>query len=180
MIGDPFAAAPAITSPFSAAPDSDTKEGSPAVSAAVAPSPVADPRQSLPAGFLDFGTAAAQDGGAQAAVPLQFHSDLNKALEVAKAENKPILLLFTGDTMASRSFERALASARVSRELQKFVLVRVEYRPNRELARRFAVNNFPYAVILNRFGYTSGHLVPTTDQDLLVRELSPYTQAFYQ
>ncbi len=111
---------------------------------------------------------------------LDFHSSIAQAKEAARETGKPVLILFSGDSTQANTFERLMRQERVADKLDEFELVRITYRENRPLAREYAVTSFPYIVVLNRLGYTIGHLLPKREADPLISELSNYTQRFYE
>lgn len=102
-------------------------------------------------------------------------TSVEQAREKAVAEKKPIFLYFGGESAQAERFERTLNNPAVAEKLGDFILMRVDYRDNRDLASKFAVTSFPYVVILNEMGYTVGHVLPVTNANNLVRSLEPFT-----
>lgn len=121
--------------------------------------------------------SAAPASMARALPPARLHASLAAAKAAAVQSGRPVLLLFSGDNFASEQFESILATDRVRSELARFEFVRLDYRDNRPLARRYAVDRYPYTVVLNPAGYTVGHVAPILEPDELARELTTYTQS---
>lgn len=113
-------------------------------------------------------------------VDLQFHDSINQGVTAASASGKPVLVLFSGDRRSAQQFERLLSREEVARQLAGFELVRINYLDNRDVASEYAVRSFPYLVVLNRLGYTIGHVLPMDNAELLIGTLSPFTQKFYE
>ncbi len=113
-------------------------------------------------------------------VDLTFYNSIDEALAKSKVSGKPIIVLFSGKSTRAERFETLMSQPNVADELSGFELVRVNYRDNRPLARKYAIRSFPYVVILNKFGYSVGHVLPSVDEEELLNELSPFTQQFYE
>ncbi len=111
---------------------------------------------------------------------LPWHDTLEDAIAAAYERRTGVMILFSGDTFRARTFEETLASEEVRNWLlNEFELYRVDYRPNRKFAHQYHVRQFPYMVILNRFGYTVGHALPVNDPDKLLERLAPYRQTLF-
>ena len=170
---NPFSSAPPpVDGPFSATTPPPATEDPFASPAPVVAEPAPVERASVP---LDIALA----GTGQQETLTDFVTSIDSAKAAAKASGKPILVLFSGESEKSRRFERVLASTGLSPQLSRFEVVKIDYRGNRALAREFAVHEFPYVVVLNRFGYTAGHMLPIWDEARLAQELEPFTQSLF-
>ncbi|MBI1289885.1 hypothetical protein GC173_01390 [bacterium] len=147
---DPFAS-PSTTSPV-AAPN-----------APATPNPLASFKQDAPA----------------AASTLNFGTNLTTAMSEARKARRPVFILFSGESQQATVFEKTLNDPKVAEVLGEFTLVRVDYRENRELARKYSVTNFPYAVIINRHGYTEGHMGPSKNTEAIRQNLIAFTQQLF-
>lgn len=157
---DPLAKPAAPISPFN-------ESGSPAAPvAAAAPLPV-------PAAAPVAAAAPAPVMESTALLP--YAESLEAALATAKKDGKSVLLIFSGDAVSSENFEKLLAGPEVSAKIMKnFVPVRVDYRTSAELAQKYAVRRQPYAVVINKWGFTAGHVPPTASTRNLLTSLAPF------
>jgi hypothetical protein len=112
-------------------------------------------------------------------VDLAFSTDIDSAVKKARQQQRPLLLLFSGDSQQAQAFERTLRHPEVAKVLEDFELVRVDYRSNRRVAREYAVMSFPYIVVKNRHGFTEGHVLPSNNRDALRSTLISYTQQLF-
>jgi hypothetical protein len=185
--------------PFAQAQQQDAPSPFQQEGTAEAPSPFGENEETPtePQDMTDAGQQMAQQQQAQAAmeaqarmaapeptpeqlVDLDFHSSIDQAKEAARQSGKPVLIFFSGESTQANSFERLMRQKNVADKLDEFELVRINYRENRPLAREYAVTSFPYIVVLNRLGYTIGHVLPKREADPLITELSTFTQRFYE
>ena len=112
-------------------------------------------------------------------IDLAFRPTIEEAVAAAKESDKRVIVLFSGDSAQAKSFERLLSSDPLDPTMAEFEIVRVDYRQNRPLASKYAVRNFPYIVIVNKYGYTEAHVLPTTSAERLAQQLQPYTQRLF-
>lgn len=123
--------------------------------------------------------APAAEEVSEPAVDLPFKSSIQDALDAAKKTDRPVLILFTGASAQATAVESTMSRPKVAQELGSFELVKVDYRANRALARKYAVKSYPYVVIMNKHGYTQGHMIPTAQEDALIQKLTPFVQAYF-
>ena len=109
-------------------------------------------------------------------VPFEASRTIEEAVKKAAVSSKPIVVLFSGDSLASRNFEKLLRTPEVARQLAAFEIVQLDYRENRPVAKKYAVPSFPYIVVLNKSGFTLGHVRAHRTSASLVQQLSPFTQ----
>jgi hypothetical protein len=206
---DPFTSSGEVSSPFTAggsttiAPaDSGVSspfEGSGAA-APLPPAPAATPAPEVAAPAADGGNPFATDAPADSIpltaspdqdrsilaqpaqakqVELSYHPSIEAALAKASETNRPVFVLFTSNTASSQTFEDVLHSPEVADVLLKFERVRIDYARNRPIARRFSVRSAPYAVIINKHGFTEGHVIPSNRAEEISRGLQLYTQRLF-
>jgi hypothetical protein len=111
---------------------------------------------------------------------LSYHPSLDAARQAARESGRRILIVFTGETRRAQEFDEAFRHPEVAAILGDFELVSIDYRTNRELARQFAVRDFPYVVVVNSMGYTEDHLLVSGNRAVLLDRLRPYTQSFFR
>lgn len=104
---------------------------------------------------------------------------LSLARLTGRLQHRPVMIIFSGESQASQAFERAISSPEVASRLGDYVVVRLDYRQNRELAHEFSVGEFPYVVFLNRWGYSVGHLIPASSPEVLARDVSAFRAPLY-
>ncbi|CAN5506174.1 hypothetical protein BH09SUM1_BH09SUM1_01590 [soil metagenome] len=124
---------------------------------------------------MDFSTPTPE----APAVKLPFHNTIQAAVADAKKNDRMVLVLFSGDSIQAHNVERVMGSAEVAKVLGDFELVRLDYRESRDVARKYAVKSFPYLVMLDKYGYTEGHVLPSGDGDALIKKLQPYAQRLF-
>lgn len=153
-------------------------------SSATSPAVVADPfaDSSMPAApMMSAPVSEAASPGAPAAAStavadsLPWAASLDAAIAKAKAEKKGVLVVFSGETPLWDGFNAALNSPSVAPGVvRNFVPVKLDLKANEAVAKKYAVKRAPYVVVLNKFGYTAGHVQPTADAGALLALLNPF------
>ncbi|MCC6547356.1 thioredoxin family protein [Candidatus Sumerlaeota bacterium] len=150
---------------------------------AIAPNDVANPfnDSSMPAASMMSAPKPASPGAPPAAATttteeiIPWAPSLDAAIQQAKLEKKGVLLVFSGDTPTWSGFATALNSDTVASRIQKnFIPVKVDLKSNDAVAKKFSVKRAPYIVVLNKFGYTAGHVQPSSDPNSLLALLNPF------
>lgn len=94
------------------------------------------------------------------------------ALEKAREENRTIMLIFLNRGSESQLFEQeVLTNKKVTDLLNRAIPVRVTYAGDEPLVMRHAVPRAPYGVLLNKQGYTRGHVRLNTTGERVESEL---------
>jgi thioredoxin-related protein len=111
-------------------------------------------------------------GAAQA--ELQWLTDFKKAQEEAKANNKPLLIEFTGSDWCPpcRMFQKEVLSSHEFEQFaaKNFILLEIDFprgkqqsaelaQQNQTLAQRFGIEGFPSIILLNAEGKELGAMV---------------------
>jgi hypothetical protein len=162
--------------------------GSAAAPARPAPTRAEDATRPFDTGSANFGASGRTEnrtlfavdpvGAAPAAVEqapessIPWEYSLDAAIAKAKSADKPILLVFFGDDKVTEDFENGvLDSADVQAELEAFIPVELDFAIDNAVAAKFNVPRAPYAVVLNKFGFTKGHVPNVQDGRRMAREL---------
>lgn len=180
-VDDPFAAPDATEDPFAVVADPEdpfaVPEG-PFVADPVievtptptpAPTPVPTPR------FTPVATPEPVE-----LIELQTHDTLDAAKTAARSSGKRILVIFTGEGRRASEFDEALRHPDMRNLLGDFEIVMIDYRRNRDLARRYSVNQFPYIVVLSSLGFTEDHIMGHGDTPFLRERIAPHGQSIFR
>ncbi|MFH1062804.1 MAG: thioredoxin fold domain-containing protein [Candidatus Omnitrophota bacterium] len=105
-------------------------------------------------------------------------SDMSVAQELAKKENKPILIDFYTEwcSWCKRMEKDTYSNAKVQETLKQFVCVKIDAEQNRDLAKIYKINGFPSTAFLKANGelieIIPGYLPPADFLKLLDKMLS--------
>jgi hypothetical protein len=114
------------------------------------------------------------DGGVrERVVPIQWAADMAAAREQARREGKRIVLVFYNEGPDSETFSLdVLARAQVAESLNRAVPVRVATATNRDLVARYRIIQTPYVVVLDKLGFTQGHISERKDSTQFLEQLN--------
>lgn len=106
-------------------------------------------------------------------VPIQWAADMAVAREQARRENKRMVLVFYSENADSEAFSlEVLARAQVADSMNRAVPVRVSAATNRDLVTRYRIIQTPYIVVLDKLGFTQGHISERKDSTQFLEQLN--------
>jgi thioredoxin-related protein len=127
---------------------------------------------------LMFVLGCAQHQEAAVANTIDWIKDISVAQELAKKENKPILIDFYTEWCGwcKRMEKDTYSNAKVQDSLKQFVCVKIDAEQNRDLAKKYKINGFPSTAFLKSNGelidVIPGYLPPQDFLKLLDEILS--------
>ncbi|MCC5876638.1 MAG: hypothetical protein JJU11_10510 [Candidatus Sumerlaeia bacterium] len=171
---DPFAVVEEVEDPFAvpADPEDPFRDDAPAVAQPTptpAPTPAPTPRptpQPTPEPVV--------------LVEVDYHSSLEAAKSAASESGRRVLVVFTGEGRRASEFDEAFRHPDMEGILNDFEIVTIDYRTNRQLARRYSVRQFPYIVVLSSRGFTEDHIIGHGDHQVLHDRLLPHTLRIFR
>ncbi|MBI5153869.1 hypothetical protein HZA57_01420 [Candidatus Poribacteria bacterium] len=175
-----FETVPAVTiEPARPAPPPVSAASTPS---APAPEPVAatasnfaaaaQPREAVPL-FAAAGKTAGADASAVAPAPqVVWLDNLEDAKKAAQTQGRQILLVFVSENKQTETFKaETLGNREVAEAIQTYVPVQLDLHYESETAMKFNVTKAPYAVVVNKMGYTRSHVSYISDPRRFAREL---------
>jgi thioredoxin-like negative regulator of GroEL len=100
-------------------------------------------------------------------------TSLDKALEQARAENKPVIVdLYTDWCIYCKDLENKIFPAKeVAAELEKYVAVRINGDESKDIVFKFSVRGYPTILLLDKNGNFIDKITGLPDNTLLVTKL---------
>lgn len=91
----------------------------------------------------------------------------------SSSSKRPMVVIFYSDNPESEAFSlNVLAQPKVAEALNRAVPVRLRMSDNRDRAAEMRVFQTPYAVVLDKFGFTEGHISERKDAGAFLEQLN--------
>ncbi len=108
--------------------------------------------------------------------PVVWYENTNKALTVARGGEKKFLVLFAlpGHALTTSLEQGTLANPQIAAMLNKFVLVKINGRQNRELCERYEIYKFPTLIVMDMRGRVYWRYIGEITPDTFIRSLARF------